>query len=122
MGWTIIPKGSLAEWGLKILMVLTPAFATGAYSYYSSKSEANAGYKTLVTRAEELEKTQDSLVKEVAYLRGELDGLRSRRLGSVSAATPKPDPMSSEAPTPTVSTPRKPMPRNLDDAVQQKMF
>ena len=120
MGWTIIPKGSLAEWGLKILMVLTPAFATGAYSYYSSKSEANAGYKTLVTRAEELEKTQDSLVKEVAYLRGELDGLRSRRPMSVGA--PKPDPMPTEAPTPTVSTPRKPMPRNLDDAVQQKMF
>lgn len=114
MGWTIIPKGSLAEWGLKILMVLTPAFATGAYSYYSAKAEANVGYKTLVTRVDELEATQNALIKELAFVRGEVEA----GFNKAGAEAPSPAPPAL-APT---RAPRKQLPRNLDEAVQQKMF
>jgi len=128
---TIIPKDTLAWWCLKILLVLLPAAVTGHYALKTARAEADAGYKTLVTRVDEHEKTQDGLIKEMAYVRGEVEGHIMRRssgskmptpamLFEVAPPTPELEP---PAPEPAKAPPaRRPLPRDLSDAVQQKAF
>ena len=131
--WTIIPKDSLAWWCMKILLVLAPAAVTGHYALKTARAEADAGYKTLVTRVDEHEKTQDALIKEMSYVRGEVEGHIQMRHGSgggkaptpsvlLEVAPPMPEPVA-PAPEPAKAPPaRKPLPRNLNEAVQQKAF
>jgi len=66
-----------ASWAAKSLAVLVPAIVSGFSSYQTSKASQEDGYITTVAAVEELQGAVEELVKQVAYLQGELDATRS---------------------------------------------
>jgi hypothetical protein len=135
MGFMIIPKGTLAAWGLSALKLLLPAAvaAFGAIQVAkieaaTAKVQAEAGYKTSAERIKVLEESGDALELKVAKLEGEIevlvkglekqatvgpgkDDLAKVLYGEFLTSAAKPPP----APT---KAPRKPMPKNLEKAFE----
>jgi ribosomal protein L35AE/L33A len=70
-------KGKVAaSWAAKAAAVLVPAILSGFSSYQSSKKDQEDGYTTTVTAVAELQEATKELVKQVAYMQGELDAIR----------------------------------------------
>jgi len=65
-----------ASWAAKAAAVLVPAILSGFSSYQSSKKDQEDGYTATVTAVAELQEATKELVKQVAYMQGELDSLR----------------------------------------------
>lgn len=66
----------VASWAIQLAVVAIPATISGISSYMSAKSDTEAGYKTMVTAVEELQEATKELVKQQAYMQGEMDALR----------------------------------------------
>lgn len=66
----------VASWAIQVAVVAIPAAISGISSYMSAKSDTEAGYKTMVTAVSELQDATKELVKQQAYMQGELDALR----------------------------------------------
>ena len=77
-----------ASWALKVALVAVPAFLSGFFSYLSSKSDSEAGYKATVTAVEELQEATKELVKQQAYMQGQIDTMR--RTSKVTSRPPPP--------------------------------
>jgi len=83
-----------ASWAAKAAAVLVPAILSGFSSYQSSKTDQEGGYKATVTAVEELQGAVEELVKQVAYMQGELDATRGEtaRLHGTKAMKRRPKP------------------------------
>jgi hypothetical protein len=66
-----------ASWAIQVAVVAIPAIISGYFTRQTSKDEAEAGYKTMVVAVEELQDATKELVKQQAYLQGELDAMRN---------------------------------------------
>lgn len=110
-------KGKVAaSWAAKAVAVLVPALVSGLSSYQTAKASQEDGYITTVAAVEELQGAVEELVKQVAYLQGELDATRgeaARLHGTkVFKRRPKPELKTSV----TLSK----LPPDLNAAVQSK--
>lgn len=130
-------------WALKILGVILPALVTGYFSYRSAmheskarvqqaqahaeivKNQAAAGYEILLKAIDRLSATAAENGKEVAELKGRLDGIwasMSRRHGGLGHAgggrAPASAPDAGDLKTPSIF--KKALPKNLDSAYEMR--
>ena len=78
----------VASWTLKVVLVALPAALSGFFSYLTSKSDQEGSYEVTVTAVKELQEATKELVKQQAYMQGQLDALR--RTSSKTASRPAP--------------------------------
>jgi len=105
-----------ASWAAKAAAVIIPAVLSGISSYQSSRADQEGGFKTTITAVAELQEATKDLVKQVAYMQGELDAMRGEaaRLHGVKALQRRPQP---ELKT-TVTLSK--LPADLGEAVKTK--
>lgn len=99
-----------ASWAIKVAVVAIPAAISGFFTYQSSKSEAEAGYKTLVTAVKELQEATKEVAERQSYMQGQLDVLHRY------TKTPRPATTVPFRPKVLLST----LPTNLGAAVQRQ--
>jgi hypothetical protein len=108
----------------KALAVLIPAVAAALASYSSAQSQAEAGYKTLVSAVDKLQETVAEQQKDIARLEGRLMPPPSPEPPKPAPPEPSPpeQPEQPEQPEPEPNKLFRTLPRTLGDAVQQRAF
>lgn len=105
-----------ASWSAKAAAVLVPALLSGLGSYQSSKSDSESGYKATLAAVDELQEATKELVKQQAYMQGELDALRRDGIRSGSSYKRRAEPPSDLKSKVVLSA----LPTDLGSAIKSK--
>jgi hypothetical protein len=102
---------------LQVAVVAVPAVISGFFSYKSAKVDSEVGYQTVALAVDELQEAVKELVRQQAYMQGELDAQRSDavKLHGLKLGARPPAPPKAEV---TLST----LPEDLGQAVSKRNF